>query len=198
MNLPTYREAVFAKIGSAHQNSGFGIHQDALITAESINGTDDGVAALPQFIFNAGCKAGFQSQALKRVSEASGFSRLLSIHAEIDNIDQHLRMTLRLHVTAHHAKRKKWFSVFQNQRRDECVERSLSWFDTIRMLRIQFKQRTPVVQDNSCIARNQAGTKISEDAVDKGNDVLVPVHDRQVDGFAILWYSRFNGRESPL
>src|SRR5688572_3761765 len=53
-------------------------------------------------------------------------ARLLQVHAEIDEVDDDLYMTLRLHRAAHHAERQPRLSILRDERGNDGVERPLA------------------------------------------------------------------------
>ena len=56
--------------------------------------------------------------------------------ALVDEIDENLDVTLRLHGTPHQTKTHQGLAIFKNERGNYCVERTLPRFIDIRMRRI--------------------------------------------------------------
>src|SRR2546421_8485998 len=51
--------------------------------------------------------------------KARSFDSFLRIHAELDNIKQHLQQALILIVTARRAQDHEWLAIFEHQRRSQ-------------------------------------------------------------------------------
>ena len=51
--------------------------------------------------------------------KARGFDSFLRIHAELDNIKQHLQQALILIVAARRAQDHEWLAIFEHQRRSQ-------------------------------------------------------------------------------
>src|SRR5262249_31302693 len=89
------------------------------------------------------------------VTEAGGVDRLLQVHAEHQEIEQQLRMTLRLHRAAHQAEAHPRFVALAvglrigRRLRDETwnqrVERALPRRDRIRQPRLERESRAAVL-----------------------------------------------------
>src|ERR1051326_1963610 len=109
--------------------------------------------------------------------KARRFSRLLHVHAEVDEINQNLGMSLRLIIAAHDAERPDRLAVLKQHAGNQRMERSLSRGYDIGMPRIQFKQCAPILQDNACITRDESRTKALKKAIDERNSVVIFVHN---------------------
>src|SRR5439155_10329327 len=140
------------------------------------------------------CEAGSRARAERRleqnfltgVAEAWRFTTLLSIHSEVDQVDQNLYMALGLVISAHHSEREKWLVVFKDHGWNKRVERTLSRCDNIRVCGLQVKQCTTIVQDNASVADDEARSEAFEQAVDEGNSISVFIDNREIDGVTVL------------
>ena len=81
----------------------------APLDERAIGETDDAfavdhlVAARREAGAGVGGEGGLQREAGAAVAEARRLARLLDVHAEVDQVGEHLGMSLRLHVATHHA-----------------------------------------------------------------------------------------------
>src|SRR5438093_11147766 len=98
---PTYGEPVFPRIGPSHKHTSPRIDHNSLVTAPRIDGCGDVVSLLCQTRSHRGLKSGFEQHFLAGMAEAWRLSGLLRIHAEIDEVDQRLNVTLRLIISTH-------------------------------------------------------------------------------------------------
>ena len=57
------------------------------------------------------------------MTEPGRVAGLLHVHAEVDHVADHLRMTLGLHVAPHQAEAQPGLSVLGDKPRDDRVER---------------------------------------------------------------------------
>ena len=67
------------------------------------------------------------------MTEARDLSGFLHVHAEVDQVEEHLDVPLRLHVSAHYAEREPRAAVLQNHRRNERVEWPFAGRELIRV-----------------------------------------------------------------
>src|SRR5262245_50728568 len=125
------------------------------------------MAHLAQLVANGLTECGLQRQTFAEMSEARGLACLLRIHTEIDDVHQHLCVTLWLHVATHHSEREVRVVVLQNHCRYQCMERTLARFDAIRMIGIEFEKRSSVLQHDAGVAGNHPRSEIEEDTVDE-------------------------------
>ena len=89
----------------------------------------------------------------------------LKVHVEIDQIDENLRMRLRLHGAAHDAEAEPRLAVFRNERRNDGVEGPLARFEHVRVAVLQTEQRAAILQlveNNNCqtVAFDLTGVQI--------------------------------------
>src|SRR5580765_5427932 len=87
------------------------------------------------------------------------FARLLHIHTKVDEIDQNLRMSLRLIIAAHDTERPDRLAVFKQHAGNQRMERSLSRGYDIGMPRIELEQSSPILQHNASITCDEPRTK---------------------------------------
>ena len=71
------------------------------------------------------------------VVETDRVARFLQIHSQIEEIDQHLSMALRLHVAAHHAKGHQGLAVLGHEGRNDGVKGALARLEAIGVPRLQ-------------------------------------------------------------
>ena len=161
------RAAVLAGIGASMQDTVLVVDQDRLIAAERSAGTAELMATLDQnfqrlgrnapFMANAAAVCGHRPTGRCRaagVLHARMLAGLLHIHAEVEHVDQNLHMPLRLEVATHHAERQMWLAILRDERRDDCVERTLVRFQPIRVLGVESEQATPILQREADVARH--------------------------------------------
>ena len=60
------------------------------------------------------------------MAPARGVAGFLHVHAEIDDVGQHLHMALRLHVAAHQAERQERLAVLHHEAGNDGLERPLA------------------------------------------------------------------------
>ena len=131
--LVSDRQPVFPRIRSTHQHAGLRIDQDALKAAERADAFRHPVTAPGQAGARGLRNGALDQQAVGAVMNARGLTRLLDVHAEVDQVHQHLRVSLRLVVAAHDAERQPRLAVLHDERRDERVQRPLVRRDAIGM-----------------------------------------------------------------
>src|SRR5579864_1643943 len=103
---PTDCQAVLSHVRSAHEYASARIEQDALVATERAAGRavhDDLVAALLEARAGGLWHVALHEQAVAPVVDARGLTGLLHVHAEVDQVDEHLRVALRLVMPAHDA-----------------------------------------------------------------------------------------------
>src|SRR5678816_4856084 len=103
--------------------------------------------------------------------EAWRLPSLLRIHSEIDQIDQYLGVPLRLIVSTHHAEGKIRPVILEHHGWNKRMKRPLPGSDNVGMFRIELKQGPSVVEDDSCVAGHQTGTKGFKQAVDERHSI---------------------------
>src|SRR5436189_3549914 len=93
-------------------------------------------------------------------------------------------MTLRLNCSAHHPKRHAQLTVFQDHRRNDGVKRSLAGCQCVWMFWIQRKGASPVLEDNSCVARHYSRAERVEETVDERHSVSIFIDNCEVSRIA--------------
>ena len=114
------------------------------------------------------------------VADARRVDRLLQVQAAIDQVDQHLRVPLRLDVAAHHAVGHQQPAVLEHHRRNQRVERPLAGLEAVRVAWLEREAGAAIVQHDAGVAGDDAGAERVEDAVDERHGVAVLVDDREI------------------
>src|ERR1700733_10313088 len=70
----------------------------------------------------------------------------LNVETVIDAIDDDLRLTLRLHVSAHHTERHPGLAVFYGETGNDGLERTFAWRVDIRMAILQRKKFAAILE----------------------------------------------------
>src|SRR6185503_15579406 len=125
-------------LAAAHRNA-------ALICAlmASFNQTLD--YAISHRVFHQHARA-------SQVAVSRRFYRLLQVHSEINEIRQHLHVSLRLNASAHHAERTEELSILEDHSRYDRVKRALARFYAISVRGVERKSRAAIMQKYSCVA----------------------------------------------
>ena len=74
------------------------------------------------------------------------FACLLHIHAEVNQIAEHLDVALRLHIAAHDPKDEPGFAVLRHQRGNDRMEGPSVRLQAISMVGIEGEERAAVLQ----------------------------------------------------
>ena len=120
-----------------------------------------------------------------RVLQPRRFAGLLHVHAEIDQVDQHLHLSLRLHVAAHDAEDEPRLAVLRHHRRDDRVERPLVRFQSIGVLRVEGEQHAAILEGEAEFGRHQAGAEADVVALDQRDAVAVLIDHAQINRIAL-------------
>ena len=86
--------------------------------------------------------------------EARHVACRLQVRAQVDHVDEHLHVSLRLHAAAHQPERDQWLAILHDEGGDDRVERALARRDDVRAFRIEREQRPAIVQ-HEAIARHR-------------------------------------------
>src|SRR2546423_6509246 len=161
------RLAVFAHLGCAPIGPVLPIPQNSLIPAKSARPRNQMMSTFGEFGADRRRNSGFHLHKTHTAGFLPGnlrapdmpktheVARLLNIHAEVDHVNQHLHMALRLHVSAHQSKRKPGLSILHHKTRDDSVEGSFSRRIHIRRMRIERKQGAAIMEHKTKAVRNQ-------------------------------------------
>ena len=119
---------------------------------------------------------------------------LLDVHAEHEQVDQQLGVSLGLHATAHQAKAHPWRvgAAIGRRRRtslcheagDQRVKRTLARCDGVRQARIHRECSAAVVEREAGARHHQPGAEVVIEAVDERHHVACAVRRREVDRLA--------------
>src|SRR6266850_3726343 len=127
--------AVLTGLGAGEQHVRLRIDQDALITAAVGADPHDFMSTACQILEDSFGNADLRLHGATAlgwqtcrgcgadVFNPRRFPGLLDIHAEVNEVAQHLHLALRLHVAAHDAEHEPRLTGFGYQRRDNSVER---------------------------------------------------------------------------
>jgi hypothetical protein len=143
------------------------------------------MAALRQAFLRILRDALFERESWREVPEARRVAGRLRVHPEVDQVQQRLHVSLRLHVAAHHAERQPGTAVLERHRGHERMQRPLAWSDHVGVRRIEREQAAAVVQDNPGVSCDDSGAEVFEDRLNQRDDVAVAVGGRQVDGVSM-------------
>ena len=157
--LPSDSEAVFPRIRATGENAVGGVDPDSLESAKDAEFVNDLVPSPDEFAPDVVTDRGFQGQVGPGVPKARGFSRLLGIHTKVDQVGQHLSVTLSLHIATHDSEGEIGLIIFQNQSRDEGVEWPFARSDDIGVARFGRKPTATAVETYSRPTGNDPGTK---------------------------------------
>ena len=114
------------------------------------------------------------------------FASLLNVHAEIDQVDHHLRMTLRLVVAAHDAERHPGLAVLHDEGGDQRVQRPLVRLDLIGMAGRQVEQGAAIVQQDPGVAGDDARSEIRKQRLNQRYEIPLAVGRGHVDRVAAI------------
>src|SRR5262245_35249831 len=121
-----HRAAILARIAAAVQDAGPGVDQDRLIAAERSARADHLVSLLFERLDGRvgdarlgadGAAAGDhrtpRERRRTRMLETGRVARFLHVHPEVDQVDEHLRLPLRLHVSPHDPERQPGLAILR-------------------------------------------------------------------------------------
>ena len=115
------------------------------------------------------------------VAESRGIAGLLHVHAEVDHVADHLRVTLGLHVAPHQAEAQPGPAVLGDKARNDRVERPLPRLESVEMRRGRVRIETPVLQRETQISRHMVRPEAVKIALDQAHTVEVAIDDRHVN-----------------
>ena len=105
----------------------------------------------------------------------------LKVHSTIENIDDDLNLSLRLHIGAHAAKGHfKGTIGREHHGGNDRVAHALAWSGMIRMGCIHLKISPPIVEDDSGSGNDDAGAEHVGNACDQGNSIAIAIDDREI------------------
>ena len=87
---------------------------------------------------------------------ARGVAGFLHVHAEVDDVGQHLHVALRLHVAAHEAERHERLAVLHHEAGNDGVERPLAGRIDVGGLGIERIQLAAILEHEAQMIRDQA------------------------------------------
>ena len=113
---------------------------------------------------------------------------LLRRHAEIEEVHQHLHLTLRLKISPHDTERKDRTSIsfdsaqgrFGHERRDDGMERPLVRLQLVEIGRIEREQLTAILQAESKSVRHKTRTPSIVNALNERDHIAFLVRGRQI------------------
>src|SRR5262249_53396516 len=106
-------------------------------------------------------------------------------HSEIDQIDHDLRVSLRLHLTAHHAEADPRLTIFGDESRDDGMKRTFRWRVSIELAFLQIKERPAILQGKAESGRDHARAEPEVDTLDQGNHGALPVGHGEINGVSL-------------
>src|ERR1700730_1053378 len=98
--------------------------------------------------------------------EARDVAGLLYVRAKIDNVDERLFVTLRLHVAAHETDSHERTPVMSHETRHQCVEWALLGRDCVGTVRIEREESAAIVQYEPITGHRDSGSESVIVAVD--------------------------------
>src|SRR2546423_11965372 len=98
---------------------------------------------------------------------AGGVAGFLQVHPEIDEIKNDLDMSLRLHLSAHHAKADEWLAIFCDERRNDRVKGSLVRRVAIQLAFLEVKKRSAILERKAKPIGTNARSKSKVEALDE-------------------------------
>ena len=110
--------------------------------------------------------------------------RLLDVHAVVDHVGDEMGVAHRLEIGAHDAERHRAAPVAHGERRDDRMHRPLARRDGVRVVRLDHKSRSAIVQHHTGFLRADAGTEGRIERTDQRYRHAVAIDDREVDGVA--------------
>ena len=163
------------------------MHHNGLSSAELLRvwiiQINDAVSFAGQFLNNMNRDTWFKGTFIAlNIPEPGGIESCLHIHAEVDNVEQHLDVSLRLHEATHDAEGEEQVTVAEGHGRDNGVIWSLMRLDAVGMALLKSKQATTILEADASICYDDAGAKWLVKAIDERDTVTVSIRHRQVDG----------------
>ncbi|MCY1236828.1 hypothetical protein D9M72_495010 [compost metagenome] len=141
--------------------------------------------------------AAFSLEAAHLVETAGAVDRLLHVHAEIDDVGQHVALPNRLEAATHHPEGEPRLALLHRHGRNDGVQRAFARPHAIGVGGIDAKADAAVLQQNTGLRAAEAGAVRPEQRIDEGTGVALFVDDADVDGVAIGggtgWTNRRHG-----
>ena len=117
---------------------------------------------------------------------ARGVAGFLHIHAEIDLVDEHLHVALRLHRAAHEAEGFPRRAVLQHEAGDNRLERALARRVDVGVARFEGEEFAAILEGEAEAGHRDAGAHAAVVRLDERHHVALGVCGAQIDGVAIL------------
>ena len=182
------------------------INANGLVASERSRRADDAVSELLEFSDGVGADGGFEGDEATPVigglsggggradvSDSGGVAGLLHVHAEIDDVHQHLHVSLRLHVSAHQPEAQPRFPVLGDEGGDDGVEGSFVGFESIEVSVVQGEELASILQAESDLAGDDLRSEPVVVALDEAAAIAVLVDDSQVNRIAMLEFGVTGG-----
>ena len=119
------------------------------------------------------------------VADASRIAGHLNVHPEVDPVDEHLDLPLRLHITSHDPKDKNRLTIAGDQRWDDGMERTFLRFQSVGVILREGKKIASVLQCKADFPWDNLTPEPVEIALDQGAAVAIRIDHAQIDGIAL-------------
>src|SRR5882757_2136504 len=148
------RAAVLARIGAAGQRALVPVDPDRLTAAERRNHAAGLMPELLQALDNVGGHAVLELIDAFVMQAARHIDRLLHVATVVEQVGQHMGLTDRLVLPAHHAKRHHRATIFRDEAGDDRVQRPLARRDAIGMAGLHPEPAAAILQENAGVVGN--------------------------------------------
>src|SRR5262249_20685224 len=153
------RHSILARVRSAHQGAARRVNHYGLSAAhhspyrDAVRRRCTRVAPADQILDDCVTQLVLHHDAAAAsISESGRINGLLESNAHIQQVCEHLHVSLRLNISPHHSEGHPELAVLEDHRRDYGVERSLARLDAARVLRIQAETGPAVVEYDAGVA----------------------------------------------
>jgi hypothetical protein len=119
------------------------------------------------------------------VADASSIAGHLNVHPEVDPVDEHLDLPLRLHVTSHDPKDKNGLAIAGDQGWDDGMERTFLGFQSVGVILREGEKIASILNRKADFPGDDLTPEPVEVALDQGAAVSIRVDHAQIDGIPL-------------
>src|SRR5271165_6344256 len=182
----THRGAILARVGATDQDAVFEVDPDGLVAAEAAWRAPHELVSLGfERLAHLGRDCRFELHRTTspgrlpgrfrgtEMAEPRGIAGLLHVHAEVDEVAEHLDVPLCLHIAAHQAEAEPGLAVPCDKPGDDRVKRPLARLQAIGMSLIEGEEAPPVLEREAQLSGDMKRAKPVKIALDQAHAVEV-------------------------
>ena len=120
------------------------------------------------------------------MEDSGSIPGFLTIHSEVDNVEQNLNVPLRLRCTAHDAKAEEGFSILRDERRNNGMKGAFSGRVGVHTTGFEVEHFAAILQRKAKSSRTYTRAETAVVALDERHHVAVFVSHCEVDGVTMV------------